>query len=94
MLQPTPGVVLIKPKKEMKGLSLSMAPTKRIIAGEVLAVGPGCQTKFGADQAVPCNVGDTVYFLTYEGNYDQFYHENQLYFAVDFLDIKIVEPRA
>ena len=89
---PAPGIVLVEPieKEQTSGVVTTSKSTTRILKGKVLEVGPDLITN--ADALLVsrhyCKAGDKITFLSYEGDYDNFTHENRKYYVVKFEDIR------
>lgn len=92
--QPAPGVVIIQPlpinPNEQLTLSREKANATRLTKGVVIIVGNSYQTEFDSFIGSPVEDGDEVLFLTYDSGIDTFMHNNQLYHAVLFKDIRAV----
>lgn len=89
---PTPGIAVVKVTEKKSGLYTGEKPPTKNLIGEVIAVGTNGVTKFGAAVPVPCAVGDTVAFLSYQetGEYDVLEIGTDKYYLVEFLDVRAV----
>lgn len=91
-LQAAPGVIIAKPLKEEKKQELVLTTTEnkesRVIEAIVIDVGLPMPTDFGKTITTPVLRGQTVYFLSYEGNYDNISIDNELYYFVLFKDVR------
>ena len=89
---PAPGIVLIEPitKEETSVLTRKENTNQRILKGKVLEVGAALTTNANAILTPEpyCKKDDIVVFLSYEGDYDNFVHQNQKYFVVKFEDLR------
>ena len=88
---PSPGIVLIQPLQEASHKIIVQGnDNSRIQSGKVLAMGmeaPNSDTsKVAMNQY--CKVGDIVYFLSYEGDYDSTKIEGQKYYLVKREDLR------
>jgi co-chaperonin GroES (HSP10) len=92
-LHASPGIVLIKPvTSSKKELSFSSNNDKlKVARGIILDVGDPVITDFGAKISCSYKVGDTVYFLKYEGGYDSSMIDGQEYIWAFFKDLRGVE---
>lgn len=85
-----PGIVIIKPLEEKANLIITNQTQTRLLKGKVIAIGIDLTTDQGAilHQTKYIDTGDIVYFLSYEGNYDNFIENNEKYYAVKFQDLR------
>lgn len=70
-LTPASGIILVEmPKDDTSKIITSQTPKGRLLCGTVVGVGASHITDHGVEIKIPCKVGQTVWFLSYEGNYD------------------------
>ena len=91
--KPCPGVVviqLIKTPSDKNQLNYGQDTTSKIKKGKVIAVGDDDITSGGAQLLMKdyAKVGDIMYFLTYEGEYDQGKVEQESYHFVKIADLR------
>lgn len=88
-----PGCYIVKVTQQpQEGINLGEEKNKRILKGEIVDIGPSLSTKYGGEMK-PYNgvaVGDTLYFLSYEGGYDKVSEE---LYAVIFEDSRAWEKK-
>lgn len=90
-IKPAPGVILIKQDKETPvGIVTSQQSKTRILKGRVIALGPILITDQGAkiNPEAYVDIGQVVWFLSYEGSYDVFDYESERYYCVKVQDIR------
>lgn len=87
-----PGIIIVKPiEKEEQKLIITNIDQTRLLKGKVIEIGSELHTDFNA--VIPTDQvkkDDTIYFLSYEGNYDNFIENNQKYYAVKIQDVRLV----
>lgn len=69
-LKPAPGVILIEKEEKELNVYIDNNPRGRLLSGKIIGIGSPHITDGGQEISVPCKVGQTAYFLSYEGNYD------------------------
>jgi len=88
-LKPSPGVLIVEPIQEKEEAIYTGEKRGKVIRGKVIAIGSdlvtNTQTYSMRDYA---KVGDTVAFLTYEGEYDQMVIGDKAYHAVKVEDMR------
>jgi co-chaperonin GroES (HSP10) len=91
---PRPGMVIIKPIKSNKPdyskINLGQNTSARIKKGTVVAVGKDGLTQIGAILKAEdyAKVGDVMYFLSYDGNYDVGDVDGEEYHFTKFEDLR------
>lgn len=85
MITAYPGTYIVRLLKEKLSTQVSSDKNKRILKGEVLSVGEACETKYGGLMKPHAEIGDIVYFLSYEGGYDKIDDKT---FSVIFDDLR------
>lgn len=89
---PSPGIILVEPiEKEETHVIIQGKINSRILKGEVIAIGENLQTNFGAElpaESYVSGLGDFIYFLSYEGDYDLVKIEGKPYRLVKFEDCR------
>lgn len=87
---PMPGIVIIKPEKEEDRLTITNQNNTRLLKGKVVAIGINLVTDMNAllEMDRYTKIGDTVYFLSYEGNYDNVVIDNEKYYSVKVQDLR------
>lgn len=84
-----PGIILVLPLEEKEPINLGEETSKyRVMKGKILAVGDPEPTIMGKTLATPVKPGMTVWFLSYEGNYDNTKIDGEQYYFVKFADIR------
>jgi co-chaperonin GroES (HSP10) len=83
-----PGYLLVEPLKEKSEVTIIGEQKGRIGLGRVLAVGADAITDFGSKVPCPCKVGDIIYFLQYEGEYDTVFIQGKKYIFALFKDVR------
>ena len=88
MFRPEPGIVIIKPIQD-KGLVITNMNQTKLLKGTVVACGPdvdeGDMKRYVDHYA---QEGDTVYFLSYEGDYDNAVIDGEKYYMVKVDDLR------
>lgn len=87
-LIPAPGTYVAEEIKE-EGPVLTGQKKAQIKKGRVIAVGEPDYDK-GMRIPVAVKVGDIVFFLSYEGAYDEFYIDGKTYFTIVGKDHRVV----
>lgn len=85
-ITPSPGIYLVELiETEDSPLVLQTKSQTRLLKGKVLAVGKHVLTDFNAVLYPFAKVNQTIYFLSYEGNYDTI--DKKIY-LVKFQDLR------
>ena len=83
-----PGFILVEPLQEKTEITILGSQKGRIGLGKVISCGLAAITDFGTTVPCPCKVGDIIYFLTYEGGYDECYIDGKRYIWALFKDVR------
>jgi len=89
--KPSPGIILVEEITDSgDSLQLQLKSKNRTVKGKVKAVGPDLVTDFGTTLKTSsyAAIGDVVYFLSYEGNYDIISIDNIDYYVVKIQDLR------
>ncbi|MBU6501156.1 MAG: hypothetical protein KGJ89_05310 [Patescibacteria group bacterium] len=78
---PAQGVYIAELLEDKEKIFVDTRKT-RLIKGKVVAINPVEVTDFGIEIKTPIRVGDVVYFLSYEGDYDNAKIDGKTYYAV------------
>lgn len=88
-ITPAAGIVLIKKQQEdTTKIITSNGPKGRLLSGEIIAIGSPHITDSGEKITLECKVGQTAWFLSYEGNYDVAKIDNEDIYFVLFRDLR------
>ena len=91
LFTPAPGIYLVEPiSDENTTIKLELKTKERVLKGKVLAVGRNQVTEGGAliETDWYAKAGDIVYYLSYEGDYDNAKIEGKTYYFVKYGDIR------
>lgn len=89
MLKPAPGIILIeKEQTNDDTIVITNTPKGRLLSGKIIAIGDDHITENGTKISVPCKIGQTAWFLSYEGNYDVARVDNKDIYFVLFRDLR------
>lgn len=89
-LIPAPGTYIAEEIKDTTTLKLDTKKT-RLLKGKVIAVGDPDITDYGIVIETPVKLGDTAYFLSYEGDYDNTKIDGKTYFTVLRKDHRFIQ---
>lgn len=67
-----PGIYLILPLDEKSSVNLGKSSDKKLLKGKIVSVGDNRDHDQGGKMIATYKVGDIVFFLNYEANYDNF----------------------
>lgn len=83
-----PGTYIAEPIKENSTIDVGQKKAQ-IKKGRVVSVG---ESDFAYGQRIPSpvKVGDIVFFLSYEGAYDEFYIDGKTYYTVIGKDHRVI----
>lgn len=89
-----PGVIIAEQIEDSNKtiLTITSKSDSHLNKGKVIAMGGDLTTPMGTliKANKYCKVGDTIYFLSYEGNYDNTMINGKKYFAIKFEDMRFI----
>lgn len=93
--KPAPGIIIVHSQKDDTSSSrvkISNETKSRLVKGTILAMGAHLITPLGATISPRRygKIGDTLYFLSYEGNYDNITINTETYYSVKFEDCRFI----
>lgn len=93
-LVPSPGILIAEliSSTETNSLILTSKSDSHLLKGKVIAIGDDLITDNNAllEKSKYGHVGDVIYFLSYEGNYDNAIIDDDKYYMVKWQDIRCV----
>jgi co-chaperonin GroES (HSP10) len=90
--KPAPGIIIAQQIEDSNKntITITSKSDSHLNKGKVIAMGGDLTTPMGniIKANKYCKVGDIIYFLSYEGNYDNTTINGKKYFAIKFEDMR------
>ena len=89
MIKAYSGTLLVEPNLDTTGFSIdSPQDGRKILSGKILDIGSPKKTEFGQEISCELHVGQTIYFLSYNDDYDNMEVDNKKQYFVLFADVR------
>lgn len=87
-ITPYEGIYLVEPLEETAKVTLDPQQNRRVLKGKVIKVGSPLQTGEAKEILPRLAVGNTIYFLSYDDNYDNCTVNGQKVYFIKFQDAR------